>query len=239
MGEKYSGWAHSCTGCTGINPEARREGKKSPLPPSHRQSASQMSHLETKESVGWCEIISVKGQGKHFVFLSFLPWREEGCFLRTLQELVLFPTPVDSLNKKKYSSSVCSSLKRIREISCSALRQARFTYSATCLRCLPLSPLHCDKECSNFNASIHSLNKQALCLGCPHCIQYVLSAIVCVCLYSFGVRKAAGFSFVYTPQGCQSNALWIVSQQKLVLCFIHWVWWAIDSPLDKILLISW
>lgn len=105
--------------------------------------------------------------------------------------------------------------------SCSALRQARFINSATCLCCFPLSLLHWDKKCWVFNASIHTLTNK-------HYVWVALTAYsMCVCsvlcVFSFRGRKAASLCFVYlaTSQGCLTNAFWIVSLRTFVLCFIH------------------
>lgn len=108
---------------------------------------------------------------------------------------------------------------------CSALRQARFINSTTCSAVFLLSPLHWDKKCPIFNASIHSLTNK-------HYVWVALFAYsMCVfsywfsvlCVFSFRGREAASLCFVYLAmsQGCLTNAFWIVSPRTFVLCFIH------------------
>lgn len=108
--------------------------------------------------------------------------------------------------------------------SCSALGQARFINSTTCLCCFPLSPQHRDKKCWVFNASIHSVtNKYYVWVAIAAYSKCVCSYWVSVCVFSFRGRKAASLGFVYlaTSQACLTNAFWIASPRTFVLCFIH------------------
>lgn len=120
--------------------------------------------------------------------------------------------------------------------SCSALRQTQFINSATCLSRLPLSPLHCDKKCSPFNASIHSpTNKHYVWNSLSAYSIRVCSYAVCVlCVFSFRARnKNLPVCVLFTWQ--RHSAVWLMhpglSLPDVRSIFYSSVWCAIDSLL--------
>lgn len=150
-GKQNKRWAHWSVG---INPKAGEKEKKTKMPTPPSQTVSQSAQRRA----------GLLGDSRICVVIWHLqlPIKAEVTF-----EHLLYPSCITNHSKGGFWSwnkqdvvFLAESKDSFWGLGSSALRQARLTNSATCLCCLLLSPVPCNKKCRLFNASIHWLTNR-------------------------------------------------------------------------------